>query len=251
MSLGIAELVPFGLEKTDQSTSSSKRPLGSLGANPNGDIFAWGLAGEAIAVGLLLMQEDVPADQENDMVLGESAAVGATSIELDAGGSTALVKNEFAGGLLSVNDSTGEGQSWRIKANDVAATGVQATFTFMPNDSVRVALTAAASQFSLVHNPYWDVRIWDQNDIDGIVLGYAPGALDDNDYGWIRTTGLTAALTDGVIVRGLPVQGSTDDNGGVEAYDEDGTVEKPIVGMAVAVAADGEYSIIKCTIGPA
>ena len=251
MSLGIGELLPFGLEKTDTSTDSSIHPLGALASSPNGDIFAWGLSAEAIAVGLLVTQEAVPADQENDMVLGQAAAVGDNSIQLDAGGSTAFVKNEFAGGLLSVNDQTGIGQQWRIKANEVAATSVEAKFTFMPNDSVRVALVAGTSQLALVHNPYWNMKIWDQNAIDGIPLGYSAAGVADDTYGWVRTTGLQSALTDGTIVRGLGVQGSTDDNGAVEGADEDGSTEKPLVGNAVAVAADQEYSIIKVTLGPA
>ncbi len=255
MSHGVAQLMQFGQEKTDQVTDSAHKPIGALAQQADGSLFSWALSSAAAAVAQIMMGKDVPADQENDMVLGAAAAVGANSIEVTAGATTAIVKNEFSGGYLIVNDdgasATEQGQSWKIRSNDVAATTVDATFTFMPNDSVRVALATATSQLALVHNPLYNFETWDADDVDGVVPGVTPAAFDAADYGWLRNTGVSAGLTDGVIVKGNEAQASNNLDGSVEHWDNDNTataIDFPVVGSVLAVAADTEYSIIRWKI---
>ena len=90
--------------------------------------------------------------QQVNLAVAANAAIGATTVTV-TNGTTAITLNQYAGGLLVVETTPGEGYSYRIAGNSAAANGATITLT-IEQPGLIVALTAAGSKVSMALNPY-------------------------------------------------------------------------------------------------
>src|SRR3990167_11473999 len=122
----------------DESQYQNHR-LGELYVDPWGRKFRYVQAGAvALATGHLL-QEAAEDTNYRSMVAQAAVAINDTMIPVTLGG-TAVTANQFEGGDLVVESSTGLGQAFKIVRHDVQ-TSTTGTCKFYVDRAVKVALT--------------------------------------------------------------------------------------------------------------
>ena len=169
--------------------------LGVRAVTGDGREFRFASAGAAnLIVGQL---EQSAAPQSNfQAVTAVAAAVGATSITLTVSTGTAVVANQFSGGLFQTYGTVGNGggQNLQISANNaVSASGTSITITLA--DPVQVAITTSATVNIIP--PTYSALIQVPSTITGKVAGLALGALVATYYGWVQVKGVANALIAG------------------------------------------------------
>lgn len=200
-----------------------------------------------IAIGVPIQQAAaVHAEQDDDIVTGAAAAIGATSVDLT---STANLDNDpnddtddFADGFLVVNDEAGEGQCHQIKSNEGFSGTDLATFVLY--DALTIALTVA-SQVGLIRSPYYRV-IATAAVVSGMVIGVAPRAVTAAYFFWAQTRGPAAVVVQAAINLGtVAIVGTTaaKANAGVDV-----TTEVRIGYPMTPGVADAEYCIVWLTL---
>jgi hypothetical protein len=179
----------------------------------------------------------------------DTPAIGALQMEVTNGGNTAITANEFTGGWLHVNDDTGEGYLYQIRANDAMSTSAAGTIYLY--DPVIVALGAGAT-VSLTHG-MWANTIIHPSPNTAALTGVTSGAITAEYFFWIQTWGPASVLHDGstVVTQGDPVLVSEDDDGAVTLLDRDASGrDEPEVGWAMHPNADGEHTLIYLRLHP-
>ena len=186
-------------------SSDQKWPLGTL--IRQGD-RAWRYArngSSGLNVAAPVQQAAVAhAEQNDDIVVGAAAAIGAVEVELTSTANLDTAPNEtaddFAEGYLIVNDAAGEGHMYKIKSNEAFASSGDSTFTLYPDESIRVALTTS-SQVGLVRNPFYKT-IATTAVVSGMVLGIPQFAVTASYYYWLQTGGPAACVAKNPIALG-------------------------------------------------
>lgn len=199
----------------------------------------------ALVVGAPVQQAAAAhAEQDDDIVCGAAAAVGATGVEvtstanLDASPNNAA--DDFAEGYLVVNDEAGEGHVYKIKSNEALVTTGDSTFTLYPDESIRVALTTS-SQLGLVRNPFYKV-IATAAVVSGMVVGVPQFAVTASRYFWCQTSGPASVIPQAAIALGTyAVVGTTAAKVNPSAA---ATTELPIGSPMTPGVADTEACIV-------
>ena len=195
-----------------------------------------------------LVQREGPDGAHDDLDptgSGTGAGVAAGDTIISISDSITLVVNEYVGGTLTVADDTGEGYSYLVTANEVAAGAANANVTIA--DGLAVAIDAT-SNVKLVKSAYKEILV-SPTTLTGALVGVSVGIGADGSYGWIQTTGDAAILTDGTVVIGQRVMASNGTAGSVEAHAlteaTPNTFITPPVGVVVDVGPTGETSVIR------
>lgn len=229
----------FGADLT-ANDASPKHVLGELGRTPNGNTYRYVAAGSsALTVGNLLQG---PAEVANHTNLAPSnTSIGATSLTVTLG-NTAATANQYAGGWAVIAVTPGIGYAYEIESHP-AASGL-ATLTLTLKDSIRIALTNAASKVDLVANPYNGV-IQSPTTATGTTAGVAVTALTAAYYGWIQTGGVANVLAQGNLTVGNLVVASNGTAGAVENAVNASTEAQAPVGIAVTSISSTESGAVK------
>lgn len=165
----------------------------------------------------------------------------------------AVTANQFAGGYLIVQTSTGAGQILKIASHPAA--GSSASLVITLEDNPVVALSTS-STVGLQLNPYGSLNGTDfttygvitspATTLTGQVIGVAPYALPAStatvaSYGYVQTRGPVVALSQGgtTAFRDLMVPGSV--AGATATY---AVASGTRIGEAIQTATDGQYSLI-------
>ena len=83
------------------------------------------------------------------------------------------------------------------------------------------------------------------NDLDVSVLGVGIGAITENYYGWVQTSGITAYITDGAAEGESVCPGGNAAGQGIAA---DTDADNNIIGVCVATSGTNEYSMVDLRI---
>jgi hypothetical protein len=243
---GYVELI-HGEAKRESSVQ--QHPLGTRGIDPNGNVFRYVSAGEALGAGVVVMQAAGIANHDMDLVTA-AAAQDATSVTVTLGG-TAATLDQYKQGYLYVNDGPGEGHSYAIAGHPAADSSATLAVRLESGDDIRVALTTS-SLCGLMANPYSSVEVYDADDIDGIPAGVSTTAVTSGYYAWVQTWGFASVLCDVAPTIGLPVRVSDGTNGATEPLDRDGTHEnEPAIGIATLIApVTTDYGVVYLQISP-
>ena len=195
-----------------------------------------------------LVQREAPDGAHDDLDptgSGTGAGVAAGDTIISIATSITLVVNEYVGGTLTIADDTGEGYSYLVTANEVAAGAANANVTIA--DGLAVAIDAT-SNVKLVKSAYRELII-QPTTLTGALVGVGVGIGADGSYGWIQTTGDAGILTDGAVVIGQRVMASNGTPGSVEAHAlteaTPNTFITPPIGVVVDVGPTGETSVIR------
>lgn len=174
--------------------SESSVQLASLGTKivtNDGRTFRYTKAGAvALVPGKLYDAPTTVANHQNRAVTA-AAAIGATTITFTLG-ATAATANQYANGVLVVNDATGQGYTYGIKSHPAANSAASLTVTL--SDPLLVALDTT-SEVSLLLNQYSGVVLHAATEVSAPV-GVAVYPITATYFGWIQTRGLVSCLSD-------------------------------------------------------
>ena len=183
---------------------------------------------------------DGPANVANhtNVTVAAAAAAAVTSITVTLG-ATAATANQYAGGVVAVNDVNGQGFTYGVKSHPAADSAATLVLTLEENEPIQTALTTS-SQVSLVANQYNGVIIHAASET-GVPVGIAVTDIAAASFGWIQTRGPVSALQDSsAAALGKQVGASTTTNGAVSAGD--GTL--PVIGYQLATGVSTESNPI-------
>lgn len=223
-------------------TSTQEFPLGAKASTADGRVFRYCKAGgTALVAGKVY---DAPATVANhtNIAVASAASAGATSITVTLG-ATAATANQYAGGVIVINDVDGQGFTYTIKSHPAADASASLVLTLDDNETVVTALTTS-SQATLVANQYNGVVIHAVTEAS-VPVGVAHTQITASQYGWIQTRGPVSVLINATTGIGLSVAASDTTNaGGAEVGD--GIL--PVIGYAIAAGVATEYNPIFLTI---
>lgn len=149
-------------------------------------------------------------------------------------GGTAVTANQYAGGYLIVEDSTGAGQTLQIASHPAQAT-TTGNVTITLADAPNTAITTS-SKVGLVYNPCNGVILADHSNLQqpvGVTLYPITAAY----YGYIVSKGVVSCLNDGNLTTGSAISPSNAVDGAVE----NGVIAQGFVGNAIMTGADTKY----------
>ena len=232
----------YGDETVTSTTESRGVTLGTKGLMPDGRVFRYSKAGEAITAGLMCQNSIAIANHDMDLVTA-AAAAGATSIVSTLGG-TAVTADQYKGGTLYVNDGAGEGQTFRIATHAAVSSSGDFTVPFEGKQTVKTALTAS-SLTGLKANPYNGTLIYNTTP-DGIPTGFTPTDVASGAYFWQQTYGDAAVFAQGTMVLGQCVVPSTNTTGAVDPHvaTGDDNWNVAVVCSPIAVTTDYQHVFI-------
>ena len=187
-----------------------------------------------------------------DQLLASTAAIGATSIVVTAGGTTAIAASYYDGGELFVRDDTGEGYVYKINTNNSTATGSTATVSLEKTDGLIVALGASAT-VGLRRNLYREVLTRATGSAQvGPAAGVPVLATSAGFWTWLQKKGVGPGLVAATaIVIGQPVVASTATAGALAplvASTTNTVNDLQVLGHVVAVSGSTEYALINWNI---
>ena len=222
-------------------SSTEKEMVGTLRMDLWGNKYRYAKAGAtALAAGKLTVAADMDTDVENEDV-ASNAAIGDRTVHLTIT-STTIAENYFRGGVLIVNDATGEGHRYPIIYSSAVSAGTAITVTL--DDPLQVALVAGTSECTLLASPWMSVVISATDQAD-FPTGVPMKAVTANYYFWCQTRGDVAVLADEAAAKGAMLTIGSSVAGAVEAVD---AVAEPNVGIAREALTDEEYGLAYLTI---
>lgn len=175
-----------------EESQYSQHKLGELYTDPWGRKFRYVQAGGSNLVTGNLLQEAAEDTNFRSMAVQAAVAIGDTMIPVTLGG-TAVTANQFEGGDLVVESSTGIGQLFKIVRHEVQ-TSTTGTCKFYVDRPVKIALTTS-SQVSVRKNN-WDGVVQFPTTPTGGPAGVALYAMTASYYGWVQSGGSGVALFD-------------------------------------------------------
>lgn len=206
--------------------------LGQLAIDEWGSKFRYVQNGgsSALVTGNLL-QEPAEVTNFQSMVCAATAAIGAEVVKVDLGG-TAVTANQFDGGELVIESSTGVGQWFRILSHDVQ-TSTTGECDFVIDRPLKIGITVDTSQVSVRINSYDGVVQYPTTPTGGAV-GVALYAMTVSYHGWVVSGGDAVVLMDNQ-----------------ENTAADQTALKPSEDVAGSVAPRQEADVASPTVGHA
>jgi len=188
------------------------------------------------------IQMEVP-DAAHDLLdptgTGTGAAVTAGATLLSIADTITLVVDEYAGGVLSIEENTGAGYLYDIEANDAPASNALVQI----KDGLAIALDST-SNVTLTKSKYKEVLQMVAAPTAAVV-GTSVGVGADGSFGWMQTSGPAAVLTSGSFIIGEHVRAGDATAGSAEPLNRDGTDEdEQELGYVVKVAATGLWSVV-------
>lgn len=193
-------------------------------------------SGAALVAGKLYQDAAIVADHQNLTVTAFNAysANGNDPATVTVTlGATAATANQYAGGFLIVNSSTGLGQTLRIASHPAAALSASLVITL--EDGPNTALTTS-SKVCLIP-PHGANIIINPTTPTGAVVGVGLYPIAASAYGYVTVKGLTSCLADGALTVGSAISPSNAVAGAVE----NGVIAQGFVGNANQTGVDTEY----------
>jgi len=178
--------------------SNQQANLGIKAVSDNGEVFRLVKAGASALVAGTLQQAPAIVANHQDVAVAVAASIGAEEVTVTLG-ATAATLDQYAGGLLVVNDADGQGFSYRIDANPAA--DASGALLVKLDDKLEEALTTS-SQVCLIPNIYNGVII-NPATPSNVPVGVAIKDIPAGEFGWIQTRGPVSCLNDSGTAVGL------------------------------------------------
>ena len=202
MSFPNIRYLRYGEEKDIAASTVTGMELGQLAILPDGREFARAQATTAAVLsrGCPVVSKEVAGTSVN-VVAGADLAIGGTTVVLTMPATTlCTVVNQYKDGLLSINDATGEGYSYKIKTSNTAAAASTATFVLYPYDGVKVALVSGTSECIISENPFYGVldRAAGTGSV-GVPAGVPTVPVTAGYFCWLQRKGTATLLSAGTV----------------------------------------------------
>jgi hypothetical protein len=185
-----------------------------------------------------------PKTNHHNVAWASGGALGATTVTVTLG-ATAAVANEYAEGLLVVNDATGEGTSYRIASHPAA--DASATLQLTLSDPIKNVALVSGSEVSLVHNAYNGVV--EGTTVTRRAAGVPLVNATAGTFVWLQTGGVCPVLCDTTTTLGAKQKAGAVAGSVTDMTDILGASAEVEVGTAdVMAGVDTEYRPITLTI---
>lgn len=229
---------PQGLFSEDTVKNTD---LGAKASSSDGRVWRYVKAGAtALVAGSVY---DGPATVANhiNVAVAAAASAGDSTITVTLG-ATAATANQYAGGVIVINDVDGQGYTYGIKSHPAADASASLVVTLNADETVVEALTTS-SQATLVADQYGGVIIHATTET-GVPVGVAIKDITAGSYGWIQTRGAVSALCGATTAIGSSCAASDTTAGSYEIGD--GIL--PVIGYAIAAGVATEFNPVFLTI---
>ncbi len=219
-------------------TTEPRHQMGAYGILPDGRCFRYAsnTGSGQLSPGQLCQSENVSSNFTNVSVSAD-ADIGTRSVSVTLGGSSSVDLNEYAGGYLFVNDSTGEGHTYAIESN--AAISSATAFNVVLGEDIAVALVASASQVTIAKSRWAGVTEAGSGHVHfaaGWPQAQIPAGNVTPQYFWMLTKGETAGADDASTAVGAVLQSGTTAG---EAEIGDGLAQP--IGVQLVTGVAGEH----------
>lgn len=224
-------------------------PVGMLATTQDGRWyrFAQNGAGATLVAGSIYTGPVLVTNHVNNTAT--ATAVGATTVTFTQGG-TAITRNFYKGGTMTIDVTPGGGYTYGIDSHDAVGSAASYAYPLAPGESIQVALTTT-SRISLVSNPYRNLVIAPTTTLAAAVAGVAISLVAVNGFGWIQTKGNAAVLTDGTVIIGNEVYSPSTNTAGAcvaeGASEAVHNIQKQI-GAVLRAAASTAFSTVNLDI---
>ncbi len=189
-----------------RETSGQGWPLGTRMYTPSGRIFRRAKAGtSALAVGTLHRKPENKT-YHNDLAVAATVAINSRSVTLTLTHEKATF-DEYANGLLYINDAAGQGYVYEIIGNSLTARAGTCTVSISSSNGFETALTTS-SKATLIKNRYNGVTVCESSPSETSV-GLTPVSVTASYYFWLQVGGAGAVLQDGALYENRGVVPST------------------------------------------
>jgi len=184
---------PQGLFSEDTVKNAS---IGAKASTADGRTYRYMKAGGTALVAGKVYDGPASVANHKNISVAATAAVGASSITVTLG-ATAATANQYADGVIVINDVDGQGFTYGVKSHPAADGSASLVLTLHADETVQTALTTS-SEASLVANRYNGVIIHASTET-GIPVGVAIKDVTAASYGWIQTGGPVSCLSDATV----------------------------------------------------
>jgi len=200
---------------------------------------------ELAIAGFLQQATYVNAAQDDDIVVAVAADIGDYKVVVDSQAvlesAPLSTKNGIAEGYLIINDGTGNGQMYKIKAHE-AFNHTHQTDIFL-YDPLTIALVADNSDVGLIQNPYANV-ITATAVVSGMPIGVPLFVVTAKYYFWCQTGGPAPVRTQAAIALGTPAcVGTTEGEVDPAATAGTGTTQLIVGYMMTLGVTQDDYAI--------
>jgi len=216
--------------------------LGEKVYTNDGRAYRYGLAGATALVAGNTQQGSAQDTGDQDLTPA-ATAIGATSIVFTS--TVTVTANQYANGFAAITTSAGVGYVYPISGH---AAFTAAAPTINLGQPINIALTTS-SRVDLVKNPYDGIVIHAGATPTACLVGVAPIALTAAQYGWIAVEGPATVESEGGSTVGVRQIASDGDAGCVEDVADGANEIDMNVGDAMTTIADGEFGLVRLSIG--
>lgn len=210
----------------------------------NGDIYRYAKAGGSNISKGKLQLSPVQKTNHHNCAVAVAAPIGSMQVTLTLG-NTAAVANEYAYGMLVVNDATGEGQVMRIGSHPAADANGSLTVTLL--DPVYAVALTTSSEATLVHNA-WN-GVVEGTTVTQRAAGVPLVDVTAGSYAWLKTRGVCPVLIGTAATLGADLIVGGTAGAVTDRTDALGASAEPVVAVAdIVVGVSTEYNPVRLVI---
>lgn len=214
----------YGEEKT--VTTVKHHHLGTRMELPDGRTYAYARAcATPLVAGYLYEGPNYAgtADLELlDILVTTTTAVGATTVIVTLGATTAIALSDYDDGYVytASSASAGVGEVYKIKTASTAAAGATTTIILEENDKLNTAIAGGTTLAGIRPNEFDMLHLCPATTVRyAQAAGIPPVAVAGNSYCWVQRRGVATSFTATTVgIIGLPVAAHTGAAGEVGVF---------------------------------
>ena len=219
----------------EQVTSTGKKhKLGTIMQIAD-TTYRYAQTGEAVIAGALMESSAIEGDENDDLTVATTGAVGGTTIGVTFGG--AVTKDEYADGFLISNVDASDALGWRYRIKGKAAGTSDVEVTIEHEDGFVTQWLAGTAKAGAFKSPWSGILISNTTSL-GAACGVTVSDIASGSYGWVQTNGPALCLIQGTPGIGLGLMRSNGTTGALELAD--GSLQT-IGAMGRTAGVNGEY----------
>jgi hypothetical protein len=175
-------------------SATPKEVVGTLRITKDGRKFRYAKAStSALAAGKANIVAAIAADTVDESCAAAHAIGDLYFADTITAAAAAYAENHFRGGMLMINDATGEGHQYLI--NSSSAVLLSGTSIILGlSDPIRVALEVTTTQFTITASHQMGVA--ESATEENLMAGVAPRVVPASNYFWNQTGGVVNVLCD-------------------------------------------------------
>lgn len=210
---------------------------------PDGRIFRYCSAGEALVASTLQQSPVVHADYINEA--STAIAIDTNYVTLSTT-TQAEVANAFQDGYLTHESSDQNGAAMFVDRHPAIASSGPGTANGIIRGGVRWPwLVETSKVINQLKNTWAEIEQCDSQE-SSTLAGVVNSVIASGDWGWCQTMGICSCLVEGTLIAGQEVRSGETNDGSVTQmeYDEATVADYGPCGRTVEVAASTEFGLI-------